>query len=95
MGDIFDQTERANNERYIQQRAIKKNQEEAQANHQLTHLPQRCGRIHINDATKSTQELDGTQESPLSELKSKCDSNRIIKSVYSTQELVQTKYSHF
>jgi hypothetical protein len=69
MGDIFDQTERAHNERYIQQRAIQKNQEEARANHQRKHLPQRCGRIHINDATKSKQEMDGTQESPLSELK--------------------------
>ncbi len=81
MGDILDQTERAHNERYIQQRTIKKNQEEASANHQRTHLPQRCGRIHINDATKSKQEMDRTQESPLSDLKSKFDSNRIIKSV--------------
>ena len=81
MGDILDQTERAHNERYIQQRAIKKNQEEARANHQRTHLPQRCGRIHINDAPKSKQEMDGTQESSLSDLKNKCDSNRIIKSL--------------
>ena len=82
MGDILDQTERAHNERYIQQRAIKKNQGEARANHQRTHLPQRCGsRIHINDAPTSKQEMDGTQESPLSDLKNKCDSNRIIKSL--------------
>ncbi len=83
MGDILDQTERAHNKIYIQQRqrAIKKNQEEARANHQWTHLPQRCGRIHINNAPKSKQEMDGTQESPLSDLKNKCDSNRIIKTV--------------
>ncbi len=81
MGDILDQTERAHKERYIQQIAINKNQEEARANHQRTHLPQRCGRININDAPKSKQEMDGTQESLLSDLKSKCDSNRIIKSV--------------
>ena len=60
MGDILDQTERSHNERYIQQRVIKKNQEETRANHQRTHPPQRCGRIHINDATKSKQEMDGT-----------------------------------
>ncbi len=83
MGDILDQTERAHNERYIQQRqrAIKKNEEKARTNHQRTHLPQGCGRIHINDATKSKQEMDGTQESLLSDLKNKCDSNRIIKSL--------------
>jgi hypothetical protein len=81
IGDILDQTERAHNERYIQQRAIKKNQEEARANYQRTHLPQRCASIHINDATKSKQEMDGMQESPLSDLNSKYDSNRIIKSV--------------
>jgi hypothetical protein len=53
MSNILDQTERAHNERYIQQRAIKKNQEEAKANHQWTHLPQRCGGIHIHNALKS------------------------------------------
>ncbi len=81
MGDILDQTERAHNERYIQQRAIKNNQEKARTNHQWTHLPQRCGRIHINNAPKSKQEMDGTQECPLSDLKNKYDSNRIIKSL--------------
>jgi hypothetical protein len=81
MGDILDQTEGAQIERYIQQRAIKKNQEEARANHQRTDLPQRCGRIHINNAPKSKQEMDGMQKSSLSDLKNKCDSNRIIKSL--------------
>ena len=69
MGDILDQTERAHNERYIHQRVSKKNQEKARTNHQWTHLPPRCGRIHIKDAPKSKQEMDGTQESPLSDFK--------------------------
>ncbi len=81
MGDVLDQTERAHNERYIQQRPIEKNQEETRENHWRTHLPQRYGRIHTNDAPKSKQEMDGTQEIPLSDLINKCDSNRIIKSV--------------
>jgi hypothetical protein len=58
-------------------RRIKKNQEQII----YGHMPQRCGRIHINDAPNSKQEMNGTQESPLSDLKNKCDSNRIIKSV--------------
>jgi hypothetical protein len=48
MGDILDQTERVHNERYIQQRAIEKNQEETRANHSWTHLPPRCGRRSIS-----------------------------------------------
>ncbi len=66
MGDILDQAKRAHNDRYIQQRPIEKNQEETRAIHLRTHLPQRCGRIHINNAPKSKQEMDGMQDIPLS-----------------------------
>ena len=33
MGDKLDQTERAHNDRYIQQRPIEKNQKQTRANH--------------------------------------------------------------
>ena len=81
MGDILNQATRAHNNRHIQQRPIETNQEQTRKDHLRTHLPQRCGRIHINDAPKSKQEMDGTQKSSLSDLNNKCDSNRIIKSL--------------
>ena len=66
MGDILNQTTKTHNNKHIQQRPIEKNQEQTKTNYLRTHLPQRCGRIHINDAPKSKQEMDGTQEIPIS-----------------------------
>jgi hypothetical protein len=54
--------------RQIQQRPIEKNQEQTRIEHLRTHLPQRCGGIHIHNAPKSQQEMDGTQDIPLSSL---------------------------
>jgi hypothetical protein len=68
MGDILNQAKRAHNDRYIQQRLIEKNQEQTRTNHLRTYLPQRYGRIHIDNAPKSKQEMDGTQEIPLSNI---------------------------
>ncbi len=66
MGDILNQTTRTHNTKHIQQRPIEKNQEQTKNNYLWTHLPQRCGRIHIHNAPKSQQETDGTQEIPIS-----------------------------
>ncbi len=68
MGDILNQAKRAHNTRYIQQRLIEKNQEQTRTDHLRTHLTQRCGGIHINNAPKSKQEMDGMQEIPLSNI---------------------------
>ena len=68
MGDILNQATRAHNNRHIQQRPIEKNQEQTRTDHLRTHLPQRCGGIHIHNAPKSQQEMDGTQDIPLSSL---------------------------
>jgi hypothetical protein len=67
MGDIFNQAKRAHNYRYIQQRPIEKNQEQAKTNHLQTRLSQRCGRIHIDNDSKSKQDMDGMQGIPLSD----------------------------
>jgi len=68
MGDILNQATRAHDNRHIQQRPIEKNQELTRTNHLRTHLPQRCGGIHIHNAPKSQQEMDGMQDIPLSSL---------------------------
>ena len=68
MGDILNQATRAHNNRHIQQRLIENNQEQTRTDHLRTHLPQRCGGIHIHNAPKSQQEMDGTQDIPLSSL---------------------------
>ena len=66
MGDILNQTTRTHNNKHIQQRPIEKNQEQTKRNYLRTHLPQRCGGIHFHNAPKSQQEMDGTQEIPIS-----------------------------
>ena len=66
MGDILNQATRAHNNRHIQQRPIEKYQEQTRTNHLRTNLPQRCGGIHIHNAPKSQQEMDRTQEIPIS-----------------------------
>jgi hypothetical protein len=68
MGDILNQATRAHNNRRIQQRPIEKNQEQTRTNHLRTHLPQRCGGIHIHNAPKSQQKMDVKQDIPLSSL---------------------------
>jgi hypothetical protein len=68
MGDILNQATRAHNNRHIQQRPIEKNQEQTRTDHLRTHLPQRCGGIHIHNAPKSQQKMDETQDIPLSSL---------------------------
>jgi hypothetical protein len=68
MGDILNQATKAHNNRYLQQRPIEKNQEQISTHHLRTHLLQRCGGIHIHNAPKSQQEMDGSQEIPLSNL---------------------------
>ena len=50
MGDILNQTTRTHNNKHIQQRPIEKNQEQTKTNYLRTHLPQRCGGIHIHNA---------------------------------------------
>jgi hypothetical protein len=67
MGDMTKQKELTMKDTYNKVR-LRKKQEETRANHLRTPLPQRCGRIHINDAPKSKQEMDGMQEIPLSDL---------------------------
>ncbi len=68
MGVILNQATRAHNNRHIQQRPIEKNQEQTRTDHLRTHLPQRCGGIHIHNAPKSQQKMDETQDIPLSSL---------------------------
>jgi hypothetical protein len=62
----FNQAKWAHNDRYIQLRPNEKNQEQTRAYHLRAHLAQRSDGIYINDAPKSKQEMDGTQEIPLS-----------------------------
>ncbi len=66
MGDILNQTTRTHNNKHIQQKPIEKNQEQTKTNYLRTHLPQRCGGIHIHNAPKFQQEMDGTPEIPIS-----------------------------
>ncbi len=66
MGDILNQATRTHNNKHIQQRPNEKNQEQTNTNHLRTHLPQRRGGIHIHNAPKSQQEMDGTQKIPIS-----------------------------
>ncbi len=66
MGDLLNQTTRTYNNKHIQQSPIKKNQEQLKTNYLRTHLPQRCGGIYIHNAPKSQQEMDRTQEIPIS-----------------------------
>jgi hypothetical protein len=47
-------------------KTIEQNQEQTKRNYLRTHLPHRCGGIHIHNAPKSQQEMDGTQEIPIS-----------------------------
>ena len=68
MGDILNQATTAHNKRHIHQRPIEKNQDQTRTDHLRTHLPQRCGGIHIHNGSKSQQEMDETQDIPLSSL---------------------------
>jgi hypothetical protein len=68
MGDILNQATKAHNNRHIQQRPIEKYQEQTRTNHLRIHLQQRCGGIHIHNAPKSQQKMNGTQDIPLSSL---------------------------
>ena len=66
MGDILNQATITHNNKHIQQRPIENIQEQTKTNYLRTPLPQRCGGIHIHNAPKSQQEMDGTQEIPIS-----------------------------
>ncbi len=70
MGDIPNQATRAHNNRHIQQRPIEKNQEQTRTDHLQT---------HIHNAPKSQQEMDGTQDIPLSSIIENHDCARKIK----------------
>ena len=78
MGDILNQATTAHSKRHIHQRPIEKNQDQTRKDHLRTHLPQRCGRIHIHNDPKSQQEMDGTQDIPLSSL---IDQSRLLTEI--------------
>ncbi len=78
MGDILNQATTAHNKRHIHQRPIEKNLDQTRTDHLRTHLPQRCGRIHIHNGPKSQQEMDGMQDITLSSL---IDQSRLLAEI--------------
>jgi len=68
MGDILNQATTAHNKKNIHQKPIETNQDQTRTDHLRPHLPQRCGGIHIHNGPKSQQEMDETQDIPLSSL---------------------------